>query len=99
MGITCETAHDLIGAYLDDELAGETRRAVDAHLLRCQACAHEAQSLRITGERLKGDAGEVIASDAFRARTLRALYADNPHVQAENEAVAAPEQFRLPIGV
>lgn len=85
---------------MDDELGVETRRAVDAHLLRCHACAYETQSLRITGERLKGDAGEVIASDAFRARTLRALYADNAHVQADAEPVAAtPEQFRLPIGV
>ncbi|MBC8140681.1 MAG: hypothetical protein H7Y38_04495, partial [Armatimonadetes bacterium] len=75
-------------------------RAVDAHLLRCTECAYEAQSLRIAGERLRGDAGEVIASDAFRARTLRALYTDNAHVASDAEPVSAtPEQFRLPIGV
>ena len=98
--LTCDQATEWIGAYLDDDLPTETRRRMDAHLLRCATCAYEAQSLRITKERLRGDAGEIIASDSFRARTLRALYADNAHVATDAEPVAAsPEQFRLPMGI
>lgn len=95
----CDETGELIGAYNDDELPAQTRRRVEAHLLRCSSCAYEAQSLRITKERLRGDLGETIASDAFRARTLRALYADNLHV-AEDAEPAAREtaQFSLPIG-
>ena len=98
--LTCETCRELIGAYMDDDLPSETRRRVEQHLMRCERCAYEAQSLRITVERLRGDAGEVIASDAFRARVLRHLYADNPHVVSDAEPVdAVPEQFRLPMNV
>ncbi|MBC8134980.1 MAG: zf-HC2 domain-containing protein [Fibrella sp.] len=98
--LTCEQATELIGAYLDDELPTETRRRLDAHFLRCPSCAYEAQSLRITSERLRGDAGEIIASDSFRARTLRTLYADNRHVASDAEPITAtPEQFRLPMGI
>lgn len=92
--------NELADAYLDDDLPTESRRRVDGHLLRCLACAYEVQSLRITKERLRGDAGEVIASDSFRARTLRAIYAANPHVAPDAEpTVASPEQFRLPMGI
>jgi anti-sigma factor RsiW len=98
--LNCEQTNELIDAYLDDDLPTETRRRLDAHLIRCQSCAYEAQSLRITKERLRGDAGEVIASDSFRTRSLRALYTDNPHVAPDAEpAVASPEQFRLPMGI
>lgn len=94
--LTCEQATELIGAYLDDDLPTETRRRLDAHCLRCQACAYEAHSLRITKERLRGDAGEIIASDSFRARTLRALYADNAHVAPDSEPVQSePTQYVL----
>ncbi len=98
--LNCEQINELIDAYLDDDLPTETRRRVDAHLLRCPSCAYETQSLRITKERLRGDAGEVIASDSFRSRTLRAIYADNPHVAPDAEPVTtSPEQFRLPMGI
>ena len=96
--LTCDTCAELIGAYIDDDLPAETRRRVEQHLMRCERCAYEAQSLQITVERLRGDAGEVIASDAFRARVLRNLYTDNPHVVGDAEpATVSPEQFRLPL--
>ena len=96
--LTCEQATDLLGPYLDDDLPAEIRRQMDAHLLRCTTCAYEAASLRITKERLKGEVSDIIASDAFRSRTLSRLYADNPHIAPDSEPVTTePEQFRLPI--
>jgi anti-sigma factor RsiW len=98
--MTCEQAADLIGPYVDDDLPSATRRRVEAHLLGCAACAWDAETLRITRARLREEAsGEVVASDAFRARALARLHADNPHV-ADKETVAAdPAQYQLPIRI
>lgn len=80
MNLTCEQASELISAYTDDDLSAEVRNRVEAHLLHCAACAWEAQTLRITRDRLREGRGEVTASDAFRARTLAALRRENPHL-------------------
>jgi len=37
---------DWLGPYLDDEVAADARRAVDAHLAGCAACSAELDSLR-----------------------------------------------------
>lgn len=99
-----EPLRELIGPYLDDALPTEARRRVEAFLLRDKEAAWEAQSLRITRDRLRGEAGEVVASDAFRARVLHNLRADNPHLlpAAHSETASAaddPAQYALPIKV
>lgn len=96
--MTCEQTQELIGAYTDDDLATEVKSRLEAHLLRCQTCAWEAQTLRITRERLRTGRGEVVASDAFRARVLSRLRHDNQHLSlpAEPEEANAT-QYRLPI--
>lgn len=98
--MTCREAADLIGPYVDDDLPEATRRNLQRHLLNCQSCAYDAETLRITREYLRGQAGEVVASDAFRARTLARLHKDNEHLSAEPApAEAEPAQYRLPIKV
>lgn len=97
--MTCEETLELISPYLDDELAAETRRRLEKHLLTCQACAWEAQTLRITRDCLRADSGEVIASDAFRARTLSALRADNPHLTPAETNTEEPSQYQLPMAL
>jgi anti-sigma factor RsiW len=93
--ITCEQCAELIGSYVDSELPDEARRRVENHLLLCRDCAWEAQTLRITRERLRDGIGEVVASDAFRARALSHLRQGNPHiVPAPNEP--DPAQYQLP---
>ena len=95
-----DNLRELIGPYLDDALPTETRRRVEAFLLRDKDAAWEAQSLRITGERLRGEAGEVVASDAFRARVLARLRSDNAHLSpAPNETADDPAQYALPIAL
>lgn len=92
-----ESIRELLGPYVDDDLPTEAKRRVEEALLASPALAWEVQSLKITRERLRADVGEVVASDSFRTRTLRALYADNPHVQAETPETVEPAQFTLPI--
>lgn len=95
----CENTADLLAPYADDALPAEPRRRVEAHLLACKACAWEVQTLLITRARLRGDAPEVVASDAFRARTLARLHADNPHLTGVDSPTADPAQYQLPIRV
>jgi anti-sigma factor RsiW len=96
--MTCEQAADLVGPYVDDALPLATRRAVEAHLLACAACAWDAQTQRIARERLREETGgEVVASDAFRARTLARLVADNPHLHADTTNEPSPFQLPIPI--
>lgn len=92
-----ETIRELLGPYVDDDLPAEAKRRVEEAILRSPELAWEVQSLKITRERLRSDAGEIVASDAFRARTLRALYADNRHLQSETTETVEPAQFTLPI--
>jgi anti-sigma factor RsiW len=94
-----DTIRELIGPYVDDDLPTEAKRRVEEAILSSPELAWEVQSLKITRERLRTDAGEVVASDAFRARTLRVLYADNPHLQTEDTETKIKEagQFTLPI--
>jgi anti-sigma factor RsiW len=101
MNLTCEQANELIGAYTDNDLPTEVKRRIETHLLGCAACAWEAQTLRIMRERLREGIGEVVGSDAFRARTLTAVRRDNAHLSSpepdEVAVAAAATQYRLPI--
>lgn len=94
-----ETIRELLGPYVDNELPTEARRRVEEAILTSPALAWEVQTLKITRERLRSDAGEVVASDAFRAKALRALYTDNPHLHTEDTETKNLEagQFTLPI--
>jgi anti-sigma factor RsiW len=93
-----ETIRELIGPYVDDSLPAEARARVEAALMQSKELAWEVLTLRLTRETLKSGAGDVVASDAFRARVLRKLYADNPHVTKETEA-ETEGQFRLPMTI
>jgi anti-sigma factor RsiW len=94
----CDEAADLIGPYVDDDLPTEARRRVEDHLLACRVCAWDAMTLHITRERLRDGIGEVVASDAFRARVAGRLHSDNPHLdEPEEAAVDAAQQYRLPL--
>jgi len=98
--MNCNEAVDLIGPYVDDDLPTEARCRVEDHLLACRACAWDAMTLRITHDRLRDGIGEVVASDAFRARVVRRLHADNPHLDApEAAAVEAAQQYKLPLSL
>lgn len=48
----CDRARDLLGAYVDGELAGGQRQAIAGHLQSCTACATEAQDIRRLGRQV-----------------------------------------------
>jgi anti-sigma factor RsiW len=93
-----ETLRDLIGEYVDDDVSEENRRRVEAALLKNPELAWDALTQRIVRDRLRQDGAEAVASDAFRARLLRKLYADNPHVTQPTETEEIPGQYSLPLG-
>ena len=95
----CAAIGELIGPYVDDDLPREARRRVEEHLLTCPTCAWEAQTQRLTRDRLREGAGEAVASDALRARLLRRLFADNPHCADPEPAQSDASQIRLPISL
>ncbi len=50
-GLDCFAAEPFLEAYLDDDLAGSERAALEAHLERCPSCAEELElARRISGE-------------------------------------------------
>ena len=91
----CEDAVNFIAPYIEDELPEEARRRIETHLFSCRDCAWEAETLRITRRRVREESGEIIASDAFRARVLHRLRDDNPHLNAAEESERL--QYQLPI--
>jgi len=52
--MTCERIEELLSAYLEDDLTGEQKREVDAHLAGCPACAGLLAVLRETRAALAG---------------------------------------------
>jgi anti-sigma factor RsiW len=95
--MTCDSIGELIGPYVDNDLSSETRRRVEIHLLGCAPCAWEAQSLSIVHRALREDVGVVVASDAFRTRTMGRLRSDNPHLAGFDTDLDHAAQFTLPL--
>jgi anti-sigma-K factor RskA len=90
----------LIGPYLEGELPEETKNAIEKQILKDRDFAWEVETLRLTRNKLQEGAEEIIASDAFRSRVLRRLYADNLHVtqietETEEKITAEARQIRL----
>ncbi|MBC8101275.1 MAG: hypothetical protein H7Z41_01630 [Cytophagales bacterium] len=97
--MTHAEAYDLLGPFVDGDLPDETRRRLESLLFADRDLAWEAQTLALTRARLREGMGEVVASDAFRARALARLHRDNPHLAAASAAAEEPTQYQLPIQV
>lgn len=91
-----ETIAELIGPYVDDDLPAELKARVERAMLASPEVAWEVATQRLVRERLREGTDEGIASDAFRARLLRKLYADNPHLK-DTETAETEGQIALPI--
>lgn len=84
----CERTRDLIGAFVDCELAESEARAVAQHIDTCPACAREAQEIRRLGRQVA--AVGVRTSPASNARVSRALREEAARVPAVMVATRAP---------
>ncbi len=67
-----ETVNRLLAAYLDGEVTGAERKRVEAHLLTCEQCGGELDTLRRAQEKLRA---------AFKSATADA----NPSTEAWKE--------------
>ena len=47
--MTCDEAHPLLHAYIDDELDIATALLIEAHLPDCPKCSKELEAARATG--------------------------------------------------
>lgn len=93
--MTCEDIAGFLGQYIEDDLPDEGRLRIETHLFTCRNCTWEAETLRLTRRRLQNERGETITSDAFRARVLNRLRADNPHLSPSEDSEKLQRQ--LPI--
>lgn len=73
----CESIDTLAMAYLDDELAGEERHELEAHLTECAACRTHVDGERADHELLKRALVAAPAPDLLRAKIARALDAED----------------------
>lgn len=69
----CKSIDTLSMAYLDDELAGEERHELEAHLTECAACRAHLDQERADVSLVRRALVAPPASDMFRARIARAL--------------------------
>jgi anti-sigma factor RsiW len=95
--MTREEAYELIGPYVDGDLAEETRHRLEVFLFSDRDIAWEVQTLTVTRARLRDGIGEVVASDSFRSRVLSRLQQENPHLSGSENSTEQPEQYQLPI--
>lgn len=95
----CLTCRSLIGLLADVPLATEIKDSVELHCLSCAECSLELHTQRTMKQFLQRNKpyNNVIASDAFRSRCLRRLYARFPLIDTTVPVLSTKEQYILPI--
>ena len=71
--MTCEQAHQLLHAYLDDELDLTTALQIEAHLPGCPKCRKELEAARAAGRAVAQPAIYYPAPSQLRERLTRAI--------------------------
>lgn len=75
-------APELLGAWVDGELAPAAGARVERHLVACERCAGEVQALRAVGTRL-GSLPRFAPSDGFAERVMARVQVPAPSAVAE----------------
>ena len=88
----CDRVSELIGAYLDQELDADTRRAVAAHLGGCPACSAMADDFRRLSERL-AIGGREPAPERLVTEVRALLAAAAPETAASPRLAAASRRL------
>ncbi|MDE2126303.1 MAG: hypothetical protein KGJ62_06920 [Armatimonadetes bacterium] len=89
----CEACRLLLDEAMEAELGEEAQRAVDLHLLRCHACAHELKSLETARELLRNAVPQAAIGPAMRDRIETRLNLGEPAL-GKTEALL---QWTLPL--
>ena len=70
----CETAREMLEAFIDDELAMADQVAVESHLRWCRTCEARVEDMRLIGDSIRVGAPRV-ALEAEEGRALAAVQA------------------------
>src|SRR5213595_3776881 len=73
----CEDCLEALNAYVDDELMPTESEAVRRHLLSCDECDAEHETLRSVSQRVKPGLERFAAPDLLKARIRSALAQPN----------------------
>lgn len=84
----CDRARELIGSYIDGELAGAERQAIADHLLSCAGCTALVQDLKRIGRQV-AEAGREPAPKALALR-IRAALAEEAAANTQEHAGVSP---------
>lgn len=68
--IGCETARDMLDAFLDEELAVDEQVMVESHLRWCRTCACRVEDMRLIGSSLRDGSFDQVAETDFDAVEL-----------------------------
>src|SRR5580658_9531763 len=71
--MTCDQAHQLLHAYIDDELDLATALQIEAHLPGCSKCQKELEAAQAAGRAVAQPAVYYPASSELRDRLKRAI--------------------------
>ena len=89
----CAACRLLLNEAMESALSEEAQRAVDLHLLRCHACAHELKSLETARDLLRGAVPAAIIGPGIRDRIETRLNLGES-VPGQSEALL---QWTLPL--
>src|SRR3954471_8930741 len=84
--MNCNEASNLVNEYVDDELDGLRRHAVEKHVRDCRSCAARHESVLALRARLRTEIPRFPASPALRARVLASIEAAATPVSARRAA-------------
>ena len=89
----CDRARDLLGAFIDGELAGAERQAMSEHVRTCARCTTEAQDMRQLSRQVAAIGRE--AAPTSLVTRIRADLAAAPTTAKPERADALPAGLRM----
>jgi anti-sigma factor RsiW len=95
--MTCEQAHQLLHAYLDDELDLATALQIETHLPDCPKCRKELEAARAAGRAVAQPAIYYPAPSQLRERLTRAIRSEIGEAQTPRQAGFLTAWWRRPM--
>jgi anti-sigma factor RsiW len=95
--MTCDEAHKLLHAYVDDELDFATALQIESHLPDCPKCRKELEAARVIGQALAQPAVYYPASSELRDRLKRAIRAEVGEIETPPNTRFAISWWRRPM--
>lgn len=80
----CEDVKARLGAWLDGELSGSGRDAIDAHVASCESCAAASDAIVALGAQVREVAPRATAPAALRERVTAAIREENVRLGARS---------------